>query len=179
MKGQVLLIIDVQVGLFLGPPFPHETAAVLGRINALVDRAHAAGVPVIFIQHDGTEEEGLTPESANWQIHPDVVRSMADLMIRKTASDAFFRSELGLQLARLGASELIVTGYATEFCVDTTVRRAVSEGFDVILASDAHTTKDRSVLEAHEIIKHHNWVLSNLIQPEHSVRVMPVKGIEF
>lgn len=42
----------------------------------------------------------------------------------------------------IGVNGLIVAGCRTECCVDTTVLRAVSRGYDVMLASDAHTTAD-------------------------------------
>ena len=66
-------------------------------------------------------------------------------MIGKTASDSFYRTSLEDELRRLGTTQLIVTGMQTEFCVDTTCRRALSLGFDVTLVSDAHTTKDALV----------------------------------
>jgi nicotinamidase-related amidase len=179
MRGQVLLIIDVQQGLFHGPPVPHDAEKVLGRINDLSSRARAAGVPVIFVQHDGTVEDGLEPGSSDWQLHSNLAREASDQVIRKTACDAFYGTRLGETLKRVSAREIIACGYATEFCVESTVRRAASEKFDVVLASDAHTTKDRPVLSAQEIIAHHNWVLANLIQPDNPIRVLATSRIAF
>jgi nicotinamidase-related amidase len=179
MEGQALLIIDVQSALFQGPPVPHDAVNVLARINNLAARARAVGVPVLFVQHDGTQEDGLQPDSPGWHLHPALVRETRDLLVRKTACDAFFQSPLSKTLDQVGAQELIVAGYATEFCVDTTIRRAASQGFRVIVVSDAHTTKDRPVLPAVQIIAHHNWVLSNLIQPENPIRVLPTEEIVF
>ena len=82
-------------------------------------------------------------------------------------------TQLGKTLKRVAAREIIACGYATEYCVETTVRRAASEKFDVILASDAHTTKDR------QIIAQHNWTLTNLIQPDNPISVLPTGQIAF
>jgi nicotinamidase-related amidase len=179
MTGQALVVIDVQAGLFSGPSEPHDAAGVLARINDLAMRARAAGVPVIFIQHDGLADDGLEPGAPGWRLHPLLVRTPADIVVRKTACDAFYRSALAETLARAGVREIVITGFATEFCVETTVRRAASEGFDVVLVSDAHTTGDRPVLPAWQIIAHHNWVLANLVQPDNPVQVRPASEVEF
>src|SRR5262245_38104601 len=94
MKGQVLMIIDVQTGLFQGLPVPHDAEGVLARINKLSTRARAAGVPVIFVQQDGLPGGGLEPNSPDWQLHPLLIREESDLVIRKIACDAFYRSAL-------------------------------------------------------------------------------------
>ena len=61
---------------------------------------------------------------------------------------------------------LVIMGYATDFCVDTTVRSAASREFNVIVVAGAHTTKDRTVLAAKQIIAHHEWMWPNLICPK-------------
>jgi nicotinamidase-related amidase len=179
MKDQALLIIDVQRGLFHGPLVPHDAENILDRINGLSSQARVAGVPIIFVQHDGTVKDGLEPGSSDWQLHPELEREDSDRVIRKTACDSFYGTLLLETLKRLSAREIIICGYATEFCIETTVRRAASEKFDVILASDAHTTKDRPILSAKEIITHHNWVLANLIQPDNPIRVLTSNQIKF
>ena len=60
---------------------------------------------------------------------------------------------------------LLVTGWATDFCVDATVRRAVALGHHVVPVADAHTVSDRPHLTALRVIEHHNWVWSRLIAP--------------
>lgn len=47
-----LLIIDVQQGLCEGEHSAFESADVISRINRVSAKARAAGIPVIFIQHD-------------------------------------------------------------------------------------------------------------------------------
>jgi len=61
------------------------------------------------------------------------------------------------------ASRVILVGWATDFCVDGTVRGAVSRGFNVVVASDCHTLDDRPHMRARDVIAHHNWVWKNLI----------------
>ena len=73
-----------------------------------------------------------------------------------------------------GVTELIITGCATDFCVDTTVRAAGSHGYEVTVAGDAHTTRDRPHLSAVAVIQHHNYVWADLILPRgRTIRVVP------
>lgn len=65
----------------------------------------------------------------------------------------------------------------TEYCVDTTCRRATSLGYDVTLAGDAHLTRDNKVLSAASIIAHHNFLLDGFGAGEHVVRVRPTRLI--
>jgi hypothetical protein len=57
--------------------------------------------------------------------------------------------------------------------VDATCRRAASEGFDVTLVADGHTTEDTPTLPAAQIIAHHNRTLGQLAHPDHPIAVRP------
>ena len=58
-----------------------------------------------------------------------------------------------------GIHKLIIAGIQTEFCVDTTTRRAYSLGYQVTLVQDAHSTWDTENITAAQIIAHHNLTL--------------------
>ena len=66
----------------------------------------------------------------------------------------------------------------TEYCVDTTCRRALSLGFGVTLVADGHTTCD-GILPAADVIRHHNALLAGLAHPERRVMVISGKDVEF
>ena len=57
----------------------------------------------------------------------------------------------------------MIAGWATNSCVNSTVRSAISRDYNVVVASDAHTLSDRPHLAATAIIRHHNWVWSDLL----------------
>ena len=176
--SKALLIVDVQVGLFVYPPLPLHADVVLERINQLIAQARAAHVPVIFIQHESGPDDGLLRGTPDWRLHPELARLPGDPVVAKTACDGFCGTELKDLLSRLHVSELIVAGYASDFCVDATVKRAASEGYAVTVVANAHTTKDRPVLKAAEIIAHHNWIWANFISPL-PLRVLPEEEIVF
>ena len=156
-----LLIIDVQVGLFHPKPEPSEAGPIIARINALAARARHHGVPVFLIQHANPVDE-LEVGTAAWQLDERLQTDASDYRLQKTSCDAFLRTDLETRLRAAGADEVVVCGYASEFCVDTTVRRAAALGLAVTLVSDAHTTHDKAHLAAYHIIRHENATLPHL-----------------
>ena len=159
-----VLVIDVQAGLFCADPAPFEAEAVVARINAVIARARHAGAPVIFIQHDGEPGgEDVAPFTEGWKLHPKLEVRVGDLVLRKVTCDAFYGTPLEEELRSRAITTLVLTGYATDFCVDATLRSAASKGFGVIVVADAHTTSDNPVLKAKLVRRHHNWAWANAI----------------
>ena len=177
MSMDVLLVIDMQEALFSGEIVRFDAARVIGRINRLAEAVRHHGGRVIFVQHDGSEEEGLLPNTPGWQILVGLNILPPDGRLRKTACDAFYKTDLQDMLSAMAPKRLVITGCATDFCVDTTVRAAASREFDVVVAADGHTTGDRPHLAAEEIIRHHNWMWENLILPDHAIRVCPTAAL--
>ncbi|MDM5074531.1 cysteine hydrolase family protein [Aeromonas bestiarum] len=159
----VLLVIDMQQGLFTDPR--HQDAQVIANINRLADNVRANQGRVIYVQHDAPGSE-LEPGSAGWQLHADLTPGRGDSRVRKTACDSFLDTELGFLLAEQAVDRLLISGCATDFCVDTTLRSAAAQGFDVFAVMDAHTTADRPHLSAEKIIEHHHWMWQHLSLPK-------------
>ncbi|MCG7328240.1 cysteine hydrolase family protein [Achromobacter sp. ACRQX] len=153
-----LIVIDVQRALFETSPPPFEAAQVLARINALAERARAAGAPVVYVQHESPGSD-LARGEPGWELDTRLAPAADDFRVHKTTPDSFLRTELGQVLAERGVTHLVVCGYATEFCVDTTVRRAAGLGLAVTLAADAHTTHDKPHADGGQIRAHHNATL--------------------
>jgi len=156
-----LLVIDVQTGLFDGEIQPFEADAVIQRINRLAEMARAVDVPVVFIQHEAPGSP-LAFESPAWQLAKGLEFMTNDRRIRKTTPDSFHSTDLGALLESLGVDHLVITGYASEFCVDTTTRRAAALGYRITLVTDAHTTKDKAHASAASIRAHENATLPDL-----------------
>ena len=173
-----LLIIDIQAGM-LDEADP-DCKAILDNINSLLDRARASGTPVIYIQHDGWPAgHPLEPGTPGWPIHPAIAPHEGEPVIRKRASDSFYRTPLQDELEKLGVRRLVVAGAQSEYCVDTTCRSALSHGYDVTLVSDAHDTANGHHLTADEIIAYHNHVLARLTHPDHAITVAATDAVTF
>ncbi|MHB9146548.1 MAG: cysteine hydrolase family protein [Symbiobacteriia bacterium] len=159
MDKTALLVIDVQAGMFSPSNPVHEGDALLSVLSALIARARAAGAPIVYIQHDsgpGTDLEYGTP---GWEVHAPIAPRPGDIRIEKRTPDSFHQTSLQQELQALGVNKLILCGIQTEFCVDTTCRRAFSLGYDATLVSDGHSTWDSEHLTADQIRAHHNRVL--------------------
>lgn len=155
-----VIVIDVQRGMFASGEQPHDGEGVLARISDLVARARQAETPIIFVRHDGGPGHPLEKPRENWHVHPATGYRDGDCVVDKRECDAFQGTDLEERLDALDVESLILTGMMSEFCVDTTCRRAFSLGYDVVLATDAHTTFSKPHLPAEKIIQHHNAVLN-------------------
>jgi nicotinamidase-related amidase len=177
MPRTALVVIDVQQGIFAGKRPSPRWPGILERIGALAARAAAAGLPVVYVQHDGGPGHRLEAGGDGWRLDPALAPTRPTLVCRKTACDAFFETPLEAELDDLGVERLVVAGCMSQFCVDTTCRRAVSLGYDVVLAADAHATADAGALTADQIIAHHNDTLDGLDAGGAELKVMPAAAI--
>lgn len=131
-----LLVIDVQQA---NTGEGYQRDEVYGRIRDLIDRAQDADVPVLWIQHE-TEGGPMDPGSDGWQIVPQVAPGDGDTVVAKRYLDSFADTPLREKLDDLDVSRLVLCGAATDACIRTTAQRALIEGYDTTLVSDAHTT---------------------------------------
>ena len=169
MAGDALIVVDMQVGLLDGAP-KRDLEGVIRRINAIAAVVRRTG-KVVWIRHCGKEGDGFAPGSPGWAFLPELDCQPTDIVVEKTLNDAFVGTTLHDVLQDMAADRVIVTGWATDQCVDSTVRSAISRDYHVVAVSDGHTVSDRPHLAAPEVIRHHNWVWSDLLT-DRSVRVM-------
>ena len=156
-----VLVIDVQHALCTGAEAAFDITGVIERINAVCAKARAVGAPIVLIQHE--EANGsFRFGSDGWQLASGIQTRSDDVRVRKTTPDSFNLTELHPLLQAKGITHLVICGLQTDFCVDTTVRRALALGYQVVLVANAHSTVDNGVLSAAQIIAHHNITLSHM-----------------
>jgi nicotinamidase-related amidase len=175
---QAMVVIDVQQGLCEGEGQAWSFALVIDRINRVSGKARHADVPVIFVQHEGRSGY-LSHGSREWQLADGLVNEPQDIRIRKTTPDSFLATDLQQTLDALGVKELVLCGMHTEFCVDTTTRRALALGYPVVLLEDAHTSAGNQALSAEQVIAHHNATLTNISSFGPKVRTVKSTDIAF
>ncbi len=164
-----LLVVDMQAGLLKGAP-KHDLAGVVERINGVSRSIRGRGGRVIFIQHRGPKGDEFEPGSSGWAFLPELDRNPGDLIVSKTLNDPFAGTDLAELLNDIAPERVLVAGWATDLCVDATVRSAVSHQHHVVVVSDGHTLSDRPHLDAATVIAHHHWVWSELIT-QRSIRL--------
>lgn len=185
MTTTALLIIDVQTAILEGSPLKNEREVkekfsdTLANIQQLLTKARATKAPVIYVQHDGGLGDRLETGTPGWRIHPEIAPAADETIIHKRYCDSFHETSLQETLQDLGIRRLVAAGCMTQWCVDTTCRRAVSMGYDVTLAGDAHTTSDNESLTVHQIVAHHNRLLDGFDAGVHVIEVRDTKEIAF
>jgi nicotinamidase-related amidase len=131
-----LMVIDVQNGVVAGS---HDRDGVIGNINALVDKARAEDVPVVWVQHS---DDDLEKGSDDWRIVDELSPGDGEPVVQKSYPDSFEATELEEVLSGRGVGRVVVTGAQTDECIRATLHGALVRGYDVTLISDAHTTED-------------------------------------
>jgi len=165
---RALIIVDMQRGSFTPR---YDANGLVNRLNSLADRVRQTGGLVVFVQHQGPPGDPHHPSEVGFELLPDLQCEPGDARVLKTSCDAFLGTRLEDVLTTGSVSELIITGCATDFCVDTTVRAALARGYAVVAPCDGHTTTDWPHLAAQKIIQHHNAIWADFMSPAGPARV--------
>jgi len=171
-----LLVIDVQNGV-VGEAW--ERDAVVANIERLVEKARAATVPVVWVQHS---DEGLVKGSDAWQIVPELHPAASEPLVQKTYGDSFEATVLESVLSDLGVGRLVIAGAQTDECVRSTLHGAFVRGYDATLVADAHTTEDLSPWGApppDKVIAHTNLYWSNQAAPGRTAGTVATEDVDF
>jgi nicotinamidase-related amidase len=181
-----LVIIDVQNAVLRDPANrgrqPIVDAALddmVSRLQRVQRRAREAGAPVIVVQHDGGRGHRLAPGGEGWRNREEIAPLAGEALVRKASCDSFFETDLAVRLAERQVTHLVIGGCMTQFCVDTTCRRAVSLGYEVTLLADGHMTADMGDLTFAQIIAHHNAVLDGFDAGAHAIELGRADQIAF
>ncbi|MBX2842286.1 MAG: isochorismatase family protein [Flammeovirgaceae bacterium] len=168
---KALLIIDMQKGSFTDKTPRFDTTGVVKRINALAQKFRVGELPVIFIQHDGSKWKAFVPNTSEWELLDELDVNPNDLILSKTANDAFYNSALEFKLRELEVKDLVITGCATDFCVEATIQSALVKNYNITVVKNGHTTGDRPHLKAEQVIEQYNWMWQNMIPTEGKIEV--------
>jgi nicotinamidase-related amidase len=141
-----LVVIDVQNEYVTGGlPIVHPPIdGSLERIGVAIDAANAAGLPVILVRHAETDADAtiFVPDTTGWQLHDSVSSRRHDAVIDKELPGSFTGTILEQVLRNRDVESVVIVGYMTHMCVDTTTRQANHLGLNVTVLSDATGTID-------------------------------------
>lgn len=138
--AHALIVIDVQRAFVAGPDAVPEHKTLMEAVGLLLERARAAGAPVIFLQNDGPEGAADEPGTDGWALAFDV--RPGETVLRKTEDDGFEATALEALLREWSVEAVAVCGMLSEMCVAATARAAMRRGFRVLLPHGAHATYD-------------------------------------
>jgi nicotinamidase-related amidase len=143
-----ILMIDVQREYFAegGPLRIPDGPLVLAKLRQLVDAAREAHVPVVHMRHE--EAPGapvFAPDGPLVETMPDVAPRGLEPVIVKHAPGSFTNTELAASLEQFAVRRLVIAGFMTHMCCDTTARQAAERGLDVIFLTDGTATRDLTI----------------------------------
>lgn len=166
-NGSVLVIVDYQNdfchedGAISRLDQPTEQArAILPNLERLLDLAHSAGVPCVFVRvahSEWTDAPAWSRRGAGGRILQTQKTPVAvegtwgsefygiqpgpdDLVITKHRYSAFAYTPLKLVLQARNASTIVLAGVQTNVCIHSTARDAVQEGFHPVVVEDCVAT---------------------------------------
>ncbi len=176
-KG-VLLVVDVQVGVMAES---WDAPRIIENVARAVERARAQGVPVIWVQHS---DQDLVYGSPEWQWVPELAPLESELLIHKQFNSSFEQTALEEELARLGATHIVLAGAATNWCIRATAYGALERGYDLTLIEDAHTTgtmefDDGTRIEAADIIRELNVAMTWVSYPGRTNGAATAEEVDF
>lgn len=160
-KTTALVSIDMQTSVAHHAAEPHSATEVVTRIASMIEPARAAGALPVFVRTTflPDESDNLGPNLdvkrpryphriENWdQLVPEMDRRINEPVVNKKSFNAFYGSDLDLQLRRRGIKTIVLAGISTNFGVEGTGRNAYDHGYDVIFVRDAMAA---GTAEAHE-----------------------------
>ncbi|MFB3915432.1 MAG: cysteine hydrolase family protein [Terriglobales bacterium] len=141
-KKRALLVIDVQNEYFTGKLPITYPAGSLPNVLRAMDAARAHAVPVVAIQHASPQPDATAFRrgSKEWELHPEIAPRPRDVLIHKSLPGSFTGTELESWLRQRGIDTVVIAGYMTQMCCDTTARQAAHLGFGVEFLADATGT---------------------------------------
>jgi len=174
----VLLVIDVQHGVMQEA---WDAGRIIANVARAAQRARATGTPVLWVQHS---DEDLVHGSPPWQWAADLAPAAGEPVIAKHFNSAFELTPLEAELARLGATRLVLAGAATNWCIRATAYAALERGYDLTLVSDAHTTAsmtldDGTRIDAAGIVAELNVAMTWLRYPGRKNGVAGVEEVDY
>ncbi|MCU5689360.1 cysteine hydrolase [Bacillus cereus] len=163
---QALLIIDAQQELMDGNEQENEVfrkTDLLATLNTAMQKAIDANALIIFVR----DIDVASGSGEGFEVHNQIQVPQSAILINKAATNSFYGTSLLELLKEEKINHIVIGGCKTEHCIDTAVRTATVEGFDVTLIKNGHSTTDSTVLSAEQIIDHHNKILHGHYNVDH------------
>jgi len=154
-----LVVIDLQKGLAAYPTV-HPMPGVIANTARLAAGFRRAGLPVVIVTAAFSPDGGdrvrvrsdaparAIPMTADFsELVPELAGQPGDILITKRQPNAFYGTELDLQLRRRQMTGIVLVGVSTSNGVDGTARAAHERAYNITFASDAISDGDAATHE--------------------------------
>ena len=142
LSDAVIVMIDYQNEYLNGAlPLPGGAAAVAEGAK-LLERARAAGAPIVHIAHEGRPGGPFDRAAERGAIIGAVAPAAGESVIEKPLPNAFAKTSLAETLQAIGRKEIVFAGFMTHMCVSSSVRAALDLGYRATIVARACATRD-------------------------------------
>lgn len=142
LDESTLVLIDCQNEYVTGRLPLTGVEAALDQVAILLERARAAGTPVVHVAHIGKPGGAFDPDAEGGRIHAKAAPTGAETVVTKGLPNAFAGTTLQAELERTGRKKLILAGFQTHMCVSATARAALDLGYRSTVVASAAATRD-------------------------------------
>lgn len=147
-RRQALIVIDIQNDYFPEGRFAlWEPDSTLERIEAAIGRARERKIPVILVQHIGSDTAPFFASGTpGVEIHPRLLAAAPEApIIVKRHADSFLETTLETTLADHDVDELLICGMMTQNCVTHTALSRQADKYAVKVLADCCTTVSKMI----------------------------------
>ena len=144
-----LLLIDIQRGVDVlehwgGPTGRRNNHDAEAHMSAVLEAWRSSGLQIAWTRHDSLEPESpLKFSLPTGEQKPGFEILDGEIVAEKDVNSGFVGTSLEIDLRRRGINRLVIGGFFTNMCVETTTRMAGNLGFDTYLVHDACATTNR------------------------------------
>ena len=146
LEYAALLMIDVQREYFAeqSPLRIPDGPLVLGKLRTLVEACRETDLlPIVHVRHEEAPGAPVFDSSGPLvDTMPEVAPRGIEPTVVKHSPGAFTKTELSAVLAQLNVNCLVIAGFMTHMCCDTTARQAQERGMSVVFLTDGTATRD-------------------------------------
>lgn len=140
LSQSALVMIDCQETYRHGVMQLEGVEPALNEAAILLMRARAAGRPVIHIVHDAGAGSPYDLNAECGQICRAVAPFPGELVIAKNYPSSFHNTILDQELQVLGVKNLVLAGFMSHMCVNSTARQAFNLGYSPTIVASATAT---------------------------------------
>lgn len=141
LSDAALIMIDCQNTYRRGTMQLTNVEPALLEAQKLLQRARNMNIPIIHIQHDGGVGSPYDLEQEIGQISNEVAPIDGEMVITKNFPNAFIQTELDERLKMLGVEKVVLAGFMTHMCVNSTAHGAFNLGYQPTIVANATATR--------------------------------------
>ena len=141
LADSTLVMIDCQNTYTRGVMELEGVQAALDEAEVLLDRARTAGIPIMHIMHNAGPGSPYDLDDEIGQIVGRVAPRDGEAVIVKAYPNAFAGTDLDARLSAGPGRDLILAGFMTHMCVNSTARGGFSLGYRPAVVAGATATR--------------------------------------